>query len=306
MPEYAVFGGCLASAIDFPELRSLPQASPDWTLLIGDGAAPEHGGDVLGADQLDETTQVRLLRHPHGLRLQFTDTGTFDILGQGRQVTWFPDAAADLPTVRSDVLGRVLACALHEQGAYVAHASGVVLGTRAIGFLAAKGTGKSTLALALVQHGAQLLTDDTLPLETGATGCRARPGVHSVRLWQDSAAAVAGATPLSVSASGKLEARALEPRQLATHPVALDALYVLTPVEGGHAPSRTVLPAMHAAMMLVQHSRLGPLLGGLEGPTVLRRASAIAQRVPVHVLGVPRALDRLPAVVQQLEAWHSA
>jgi hypothetical protein len=74
------------------------------------------------------------------------------------------------------LFAQVLPLASTLQGLELLHASGVVIGERAFGFVAPSGTGKTTLAMHLVARGAQLLTDDVLAVETGAHGILAHPG----------------------------------------------------------------------------------------------------------------------------------
>ncbi|HWA14782.1 MAG TPA: hypothetical protein VG817_00005, partial [Gemmatimonadales bacterium] len=59
------------------------------------------------------------------------------------------------------------------------------------------------------------------------------------------------------------------------------------------------------ALALVGHGKLTPLLGKEESAVTLQRATAIARKVPVYALSIVRDFARLPAVVEQLLAWHS-
>jgi hypothetical protein len=68
------------------------------------------------------------------------------------------------------------------RGLEVLHASGVVLGGRALLFAGAPGAGKSSLAAALLHRGAVLLSDDTVALELRDGAPLAHPGAALLHL----------------------------------------------------------------------------------------------------------------------------
>ena len=61
-----------------------------------------------------------------------------------------------------------------------------------------------------------------------------------------------------------------------------------------------------ATMELVRNAKLSKLLWAEESERLLRLVSEVARRVPVYTLEVPRDLDLLPQVVDQLLEWHAA
>jgi hypothetical protein len=67
----------------------------------------------------------------------------------------------------------------------VLHASAIVQGSLVTGLLGPGGAGKSTLAAALCQAGAHLVTDDALMLGRRGAGFRAIPTYAGLRLWPD-------------------------------------------------------------------------------------------------------------------------
>jgi hypothetical protein len=89
--------------------------------------------------------------------------------------------------VEIQFLGHIMAIWLESRGVPALHASAVVVGERAVAFLAGNKAGKSSLAASLMQAGCPLLTDDILPLECGGEGVRGRPGYPQMRLWPDQA-----------------------------------------------------------------------------------------------------------------------
>ena len=282
--------------------------SPDdtWRLRIGAGRAPCADARLLGSEEVDAGNTVRLYQQPNGLRLSYDDTGIFDISADGREIVWHPGRDAREELAGLDVIGRVLATAMHVGGILPLHGSAVAINGRAIAFVAPKTFGKSTLALALANAGATFLSDDTVPVEPGAVP-HARPGVDHVRLWNDSASRLVERGRLDAeSTRGKhvVVMRGSQPPARAP----LAAVYMLSPVketEGLEAASREQLGAVPATVALVRHAKLGCLAGGVEAARLLDQASRVAHVVPVYHLRVARDLDRLPDVVERIKTWHS-
>ncbi len=208
-----------------------------------------------------------------------------------------------------DVLGRVLAVALHASGRIALHGSGVAIDGRAIGFLAPKFSGKSTIALSLVNAGAELLSDDTLPVDLELRP-NAWPGVHSARVFQDSAQRLALVEAVAEPAfTVKHTLAMLEAPKIRLRPAPLDALYLLTPSAPEVATTsvqRTLMSPLAATVELVRHAKVGALLGRAEAARVLDRAGTVASRVPVYRLDVVRDFTQLDFVVGQIVSWHSA
>ncbi|HLQ69559.1 MAG TPA: hypothetical protein VK124_08545 [Gemmatimonadales bacterium] len=335
MPTYSIFGDCLRSEITLPELRR-SRKHARWTLRIGVIPPPalSDGAELLGSETVMDGVDVRLYRLANGYRLQYDDTGSFDISAEGREIVWSGNgngnAAKLLDAVRLDVINRVLPVALHAAGTLCLHGSAVSLNGKAIAFLAPRCHGKSTLALALSQIGGRILTDDALPVEPSVPGrgrsVSARPGVHSVRLFDDTARVVlgdprnwkrVGAYPLprrdghllpdDQPAITKQILRGIPLHKLMLRTVPLAAIYVLRPVRGdGDRPvlSRTALAPVRAALSLVEHAKSGALLGRSEAPRLLDRAVTIARQVPVYVLEIVRDLSRIDEAARELAGWH--
>lgn len=307
---YDVFGGSLRSELDFPELPIARGDEATWTLRIVREAPKAAPTEQLGEDQVEGPVSVRLHRIPGGFRLDYDDTGLFDVTDSGAAIVWHPGPAATVENARMDVLGRVLPLALYASGNPCLHASAVAVGERVVAFLAPKFHGKSTLALSLVDAGARLVTDDALVVEMGPVP-HARPGVQSVRLWEDSMTAVRGsAGRAAIDATGKYRFESLPEPQRITERLPIGALYILTPEvpteAGGAAAVRTPLPAVRAALALLAQSKQGVVLGGSEAPVNLARMVALAGSVPVYSLTLARDFGRLPDVVAQLMEWHGA
>ncbi|MGQ0715656.1 MAG: hypothetical protein ACT4PJ_18310 [Gemmatimonadaceae bacterium] len=308
MRDYAIFGGSLRSSLDFPSLAAHDSARPTWSLDVRAPEALPDAAAALGEDRVDGTTAVRLYRSHSEWHLVYDDTGRFDIALDGRRIVWRQAPGASPDAARLDVIGRVLAMAMHAGGDVCLHASAVAINGVAIGFLGPKGFGKSTLAWALVRAGARLLTDDTLRVRLGDTS-RAYPGVHELRLRSDAAAELPPRARDARASGDRVVVGEFEPDRLQHTPVNLAALYVLAPVKTGvsaSGASGVPLAPVPSALALVRHVKIAPLLTGAEAGHLLDRVVALARAVPVRLLEVPRDFGRLDEVVSDLLAWHDA
>ncbi|MEO6528281.1 MAG: hypothetical protein ABIP93_16790 [Gemmatimonadaceae bacterium] len=308
MRSYRVFGGVLESELEFPELELAVGELPDWTLRASEPIAGAEQGVLLGEDRVDVGVMVRSYRMDTGFRLAYEDTGVFDISADGREIWWRRPASADLEAVRLDVLGRVLALALHAASWLSLHGSAVALEAGAVAFLAPKGNGKSTLAFALMRAGAPLMTDDTVVIDPGPPPM-VRPGVQSVRLFRDSADWLSAPEPVAGSSDIKATFAQLATDARHTSRAPLAALYLLESVAAGtiaEPVERQAIAGPQCVFGLLAQTKIGTLLGGPEAATVFDAVVAVAESTPVYRLRVTRDYDKLGAVVEQIMAWHAA
>ncbi|MGH7627749.1 MAG: hypothetical protein ACREOJ_20835 [Gemmatimonadaceae bacterium] len=306
MPDYAAFGGCLRSELIFPELRERTGCAIDWTLRTAPAVPSRIAAQQLGESVIAPGCRVRMYRHAHGYRLEYDDTGCYDVSADGRDIVWSRGPTAPSAVVRSDVTGRVLATALHAGGVFCLHGCAVALQRGAVALLAPRFHGKSTLALALARGGGRLITDDVLPVIVGPPA-RAIPGMHQVKLWEDSATMM-GVRQRDAGALEKHLVYDFPDAMLMFEPSPLAAIYLLAPAvdaaSGGRSCARAPVATTMATMALVRHATLGELMGGSQAAVLLGWATALAQSVPVYRLDVVPGLERLPDVVAQIFAWH--
>lgn len=306
---YSVFGGVLRTSMEFPELQ--PSAgTPTWTLEVGDVPPSLSGDPAIGDDSVYGNVRVACYRNVGGHSLVYDDTGRFDISDGGALITWYRPAEDPphlLDAVRADVIGRVLALALHQQGVLCLHASAVSLGGSGIALMAPKGHGKSTLATALVRAGGRLLSDDTVPVSAGVR-VELRPGVPQLRLRHDAALHLAAERATEASGARKLIIDKLDPLQVADQPVPFVGGYVLVPaLPNDEKPpvDRVPLSQVQATLALVEHTKLGPLLGGVDAARVFEQAATVAATVPLYLLRVGRDLSRIAEVAETIVDWHA-
>jgi hypothetical protein len=309
MPHYHLFGGILRSDLELPELRPAPADSPRWVVSRAVSPRPLDDAQWTGTEDVDAGIRVSLFRSGDALRLIFDDTGIFDISADGRSIEWCPGAEADVVAARKDLLGRVFAAALDQEGITTLHGSAVGIGGTAVAFLAPKFHGKSTTAASLVNAGGTLLADDLVAV-TPARAPRVLPSVPVVHLWRDAAGRVAGAAAQVTGApqSAKVEIAWSGPAATATTSVPLAAIYLLAPFPS--SPTRGVLrerlTGVVAALALLGQAKVGALLGVDRRASLLQRMADLADRVPVYRLEVPRDFARIPELTARLLEWHDA
>lgn len=307
MTDYSIFGGVLRTALEFPSLRVHGVAPPTWTLDVRPPEPMPADAEALGADQVEVAVHVRLHRSGSGWHLVYDDTGRFDIDRFGRAIVWRTPEAVATEAARLDILGRVLATAMHAAGDLCFHASAVAIGGEGIAFLGSKGLGKSTLAWAMVRAGARLITDDTLRVQLDP-GPLAHPGVHELRLRADAATRLPPDPREARPVGDRLVVDALERDRLQSEAVSIGAVYLLSPVSrlpDSAAARVSELLAVPAALSLVRHAKIAPLLAGSEAVALLDRVVALTRRTPVRLLEVSRDFSRLDDVVAEVVAWHA-
>ncbi len=243
-------------------------------------------------------TWITFHRAPDGYILCFPDLAQFRISGQARQVHCDAMPQVEPETLRQ-LLQQILPLVANGQRATMLHAGAVQVGGRAIAFMGRTGLGKSTLTAAFASQGCRFLCDDALQISLSDEGRPvAAPGQPHLRLWNDSAHALAGVR-------GEPEAKSRIPagRRFAhcTEEQSLAAIYLLGESEST-APSFDPVRPTDALLELVGNS----FLLDPQSPELLRvqheRLAAVAARVPVFRLAYARRYDSLPQVCRETAA----
>lgn len=310
--HYAVYGTTLASTIDFPELGPAAGTPARWEFRTVSGLPEMADPRELGSDPLYAKVFARLFAHAGGHRIVVDDTGSYDLSADRAHIAFEEKAGAWPDFVRAHLLGRVLSTALFLDGLLPLHGSAVATREGVIAFLAPKGFGKSTIALALTMAGASLVTDDTLPVDPELP-VTAWPGVQGIRAHGDAARAT-GAPPAELTTrEGKEVILGFGEAQRLRAAAPLVAIYLLEPPleeeptsTRGPKPAADceVLPPMFGALGILAFVKIGAMLGPGASATMMERAAAIARTVPIHRLRVPRDLERLPQVADMILSWH--
>lgn len=311
---YAAFGLRLDSALALPELPPADADTPRIALHRSGALAPISGLTRVGAATYAGAADLELWRAGTRWRLTTSDAGSWDVDPDGARLDWYAPPGAREAVARYDLLGRVLPLVLHARGALCVHGSSVAIAGRGAAFVGARGRGKSTLALALLEQGALLAGDDVAPLwpDAGDGAARLGPGAPCARVWPEAAAVLrvaAGAVPSPADPSAKRLLPALPSAQRLTSDVPLGGIYFISPVVADPArPAAERIPigGARAALALVAHATSARLLAADAGAALVDRAAALVAQVPVWELRLTRDLGRLPEAAATIAAWIGA
>lgn len=307
--RYGVFGEILAADAALPGLPVAPLEGDGrfrvrtlhTTRAPGTPVGHSTGALMAGQLQWPNHVHVSLASGADGDEIAISDTGRYTIADGGATVLHHAPDGCDRAAVALDLIGVVLPLALHREGAWCLHASAVQLGARVIAFVATRGTGKSTLAAACLQHGATLVADDVVVLRVQDGAVHVTPSGLPLRL-RERTARDTGAASDGPDEWGKVRVHG----PLARDAARLDAVYVLGAAEPSSPVARAPRAARAAALALLAHGKITELLGAAAAGDALTRCAQLAQAVPVYDLAVPRELARLPEVVATLQAWHDS
>ena len=303
-----VFGGILATDRPLPGLpaAAIGEDSPVfWSLVTCDvphGTVGHSDGlQPVGRLTYSDGTLVTRATRESGEEISISDTGLFTLRGPRGVITHDAPVAVDRAAAALDLIGVVLPYALHLSGAWCIHASAVLTATGAIAFVAPRGTGKSTLAMACMRAGCALVADDVVVLRSAGGTVTVTPSGLPLRVHERTAQTVGAATD-AADEWGKVRISG----RLAAHDVALAAIYVLSPVDASAPVERAPRATRAAALALLANGKITELLGADAAGDALSRCVELAHATPVYDLAVPRDLDRLRDVTTALLGWHDA
>jgi hypothetical protein len=174
--HYYAFGLNLSSEIELPELIIGSVSEPDFTIQFGE--LPERLETIAIEGVRYQATVGKFL-------LTMDNIATY-LVEEGKKITISPIAGAREEDIRLFLLGSAFGALLHQRNYLVMHGSAVTLGSQAFIFSGLSGTGKSTLAASLVQHGFRLLSDDVCAIRfTNENHAVLYPAYPQMKLWND-------------------------------------------------------------------------------------------------------------------------
>jgi len=312
MPIAELYGLRLRSALPLPRTRGGAPArragvSGPADVAIVRGSAAELGAIRCALDPPLEPArwfEDRILVDDRRY-LRWAGLFEFVVAADGRRITARRLArAAGMPRAfETYLLGQVLSFALIAQGLEPLHATAVVLGDGAVGFLGDCGQGKSTLGAAFVRAGHPLLTDDLLVLRADGGGFRAAAGPARLKLFPEPARRVLGPHARGTPMNGRGGKRVFPLGARAAREAApLRALYVLRPGRAGRGVAIRTLSRRRAFVALTRNTFNACVLDTARLARQFDLAARVAAAVPVKTLAYPRGLGRLAAVRAAVEA----
>ncbi len=250
----------------------------------------------------DGTLWTEFHRADGGYLLRFPQLADFQVSADACTVTCVPVPEVPEGTARHLYLNQVLPLVLSKLGKLVFHASAVEIGSGAVAFVGESGRGKSTLAASFAVSGCRFLTDDGLVVKPSGEGFAALPSHPSIRLWDDSEAAlIPPAARRAPPVHYTSKARFLADDELAfcAVPRPLLRVYFL----GDGSAERLEMRRLSAAETLVAWVKHSFLLDIEEQPGLAShfdQVAALANR-PIHYhLDFPRRYDELAALRQAI------
>jgi hypothetical protein len=186
---------------------------------------------------------------------------------------------------------QVLPLAAVLQGLEILHASAVVVDGGAVGFVAASGTGKTSLAVNLAATGAELLTDDVLAIDVGTARPTAYAGARLVNVARNEYAELDAAARRRVGAVvGRTEKVHLRPADIRpTAPLA--ALYFLRRDSSRAGPVDIRLDARDDARLVLGSGFISYMSEPQHMLAHLEASARLARDVPTFVVTVPAGRD---------------
>lgn len=246
----------------------------------------------------DSTLWTAFYRANDGYLLRFPDLADFQVSADALHVTGFPALEVSDATVQHLYLNQVLPLVLSKQGKLVFHASAVEVADGALAFAAESGRGKSTLAASFAVSGFRFLTDDGLVVEPTADGHRILPSHPSIRLWEDSEAALIAPgvrTAPALPFTPKSRFLAGDEIRFCDQPRPLRRVYFL----GNDKVSTPEFQRLSAAEALVEWVKHSFLLDVEEKPRLASHFDQVAKLAnqPIHYrLDYPRRFEDLACV----------
>lgn len=255
----------------------------------------------------DGAIWTQFFRTDAGYTLRFPDLADFQVPADGKSVTCSPAPNVTDTTAHHLYLNQVLPLMLSKQGKLVFHASAVEIADGAVAFVAESGRGKSTLAASFAISGSRFLTDDGLVLEASGKDYQVLPSHPSIRLWEDSEAALiplGTETAPALTFTSKSRFLAGEDIGFCNQSRPLRRVYFL----GDGRASEIAFRRMSAAEALLEWVKHSFLLDIEEKPLLASHFDEVARlaNLPIfYHLDYPRRFEDLARVRQAIVA-HAA
>ena len=228
--------------------------------------------------------------------LCWTDQFEFLVSPDGRRIRFRPLEHANVESLTAYLLGQVLSFTLLALGEEPLHATVVVSHGRAVAFLGACGSGKSTLGAEFVSGGSRMLTDDLLAIEASNGGYLAHAGLPRIKLYPRIALKLLGekrGTRLNTGTTKRIVP--LTSRRATSGTVPLAALYVLGETRERRITIESLSPS--DALLAVLRNTFNTIVQDRHRlANQFALGSRLVERVPVRRQTYPRSLHALPTV----------
>ena len=271
---YTAFNLRLRSELELPDL--IPSAADDsreTDLSIRFAPVPPPSCENGSTGAFSETNGA--------ITLSLQKEGRF-LFNNGVEIVLDPHPELDRSSLNLFMLGAGLNIALFQRGLWVFHASVVAISGRAVAFLGLQHAGKTTMAMAMLRRGYQLLSDDLLALRREGTQILAIPAFPRMKIWPDTAETLRVPIDGLPRVSTNTDKRTLSLKEgFCLDEFPLERVYIL---ETGEEIQITKLPPKEAQLELMNHWDLSKFgFGFLQGKRLaacFSQCGEIAKRIP--------------------------
>jgi hypothetical protein len=237
--------------------------------------------------------------------VRWDGVGEFLVTANGRGIGWRRFEASSIESFQVYLLGQALSFALVRQQLEPLHATVIAVDNRAVAFLGSSGAGKSTLAAGFVAAGHRLVTDDLLLVHEEPGRLLAYPGPPRLKLFPEIADRFFPHIADGVAMNADTEKRilGLDARMHETTPIALAAVYALTPRDEADATGSIHFEEFsrrEAFFELVKSTFNRHIVSPDRLSRQFDAATRLSDRLPVARLSYPRSLDRLNDVRESI------
>ena len=293
---YVSFAYGLRISADFkiPDLTPADEVG-ESDVLIQRASVPGYPAELV------ERSTLIVGADEHGIRLELKDFGRFRIY-DGSVIQYEPLSGQEPSSVIPTILGLGLGILLYQRGVFTLHASGIRHGDGCVAFVAHKGTGKSTTCANLHARGYPVVTDDVLAVTFDEQGTpRVHPAFPLVKLRPDAVRSLGGTADDLPRIDARYERRRLNVKDtFSLTPLPLKRIYLLEEAETMECVD---LPAREGFLQLLTHSYVVRILGRAAAtPKHFAECNSIMKQVPVRRLRRPRDLNRMPELIDLIEA----
>ena len=304
----------LRANLNLPGLQEVPAAKVDVELLL----YPDCDSEPHPLAELvwvkEPTAQVWKANTSAGLYRKLgyiAEEGSVRfILNPAGTTLWIAwKGMATVQDVSTLLSGPVQSCLLRLRGHTLLHSSVVAIDGHALAMIGSVRAGKSTTALALLNLGATVLSDDVAALVEHREKFDVRPCDPRLRLGEDSASMFGSyqdLEPLWSPGANRPQKRSLataQPHQAPTDDVPLAAVYVLEPRDASLSAT-SIQPAQPTeAIVKLMTNRFTAYT--LERPEIARDFSCLcrlAASTPVRIVRRPDSLATLPALSEAIRS----
>lgn len=295
MRWYSAYGLTFSSALHFPGLFAPADSdSADFEIVVLPPAASSSG---------DPSAIRCIAASPSKALLSWGTVGDL-VVEAGRSITVIPTPEVDDSTLALFVSGAGMGVLLHQRGLLVLHGSAIRVGEGTVGFLGAKGWGKSTMAMAMHRAGYPLVADEHLVVAFSEEGCPSvLPGTSPVKLWDDALAVVGEDADKSIQVRPGVNKYYSSSPLPETEQRPLQHLFLL---DRGEQHAVEALSASSAFFGVAPHlyvHRFGtPFLMDTGATLVFRQLTEMVRKVPVSRLIRRPDLSQLPEIVNLVES----